>query len=319
MSGKKAVGYFPSKLWIETSGICNLACRLCVNKDLPDDKKNNMDFDLFRTIINEAKTGVYEVNLFHRGEPLVNPEIVEMINYAANSGIKTRLHTNAVLLDPEMSAKLIKSGLHRISFSFDGYTKEMYEKNRTGAGYEDVLIKINEFLKIKKALFSKTPHTTIQIIEYDEDLKPEELKKQKRKFFSAFKNNPPDRFVTRKPHNWGGSLKTTGPENNSIDSQKIKISKCTFPWYAMVILSDGKVLPCPQDFFGRLEIGDINKKSIKEIFNDNKIMFLRRRFSNKDINDLHPCSNCDRVFRQTFLGIPADYLGIFFRDSIRKN
>lgn len=319
ITGKKIVDYLPVKLWIETSGICNLACRLCPNKDLPAEQKSNMDFDLFRKIIDEIKTKVYEVNLFHRGEPLANPEIAEMINYAVSSGIKTRLHTNAVLLNSEMSEKLIKSGLHRISFSFDGYTKEMYEKNRTGAEFEDVLIKINEFLRIKKALFSKTPHTTIQIIEYDKDLAKEELGKQKRKFFSAFKNNPPDRFVTRKPHNWGGSLKTAEPERTDTDFKKTEISKCTFPWYAMVILSDGKVVPCPQDFFGILELGDITRKNLKEIFNDSKIVCLRKKFSSRDINDLHPCSNCDRVFRQTFLGIPSDYMGIFFKDSIRKN
>lgn len=319
ITGKKVVNYFPVKLWIETSGICNLACRLCVNKDLPDKQKNNMNFDLFRKIIDEIKTQVYEVNLFHRGEALINPEITEMIDYAVSSGIKTRLHTNAVLLDSEMSEKLIKSGLHRISFSFDGYTKEMYEKNRIGAEFEDVLMKINEFLRIKKDLFSKTPHTTIQVIEYDKDLTQKELGKQKRKFFSAFKNNTPDRFVIRKPHNWGGSLKIAEPESADTGFKKTKILKCTFLWYAMVILSDGKVVPCPQDFFGRLELGDINRKNLKEIFNDNKIVHMRKKFSGRDIDDLHPCSNCDRVFRRTILGIPSDYMGIFFRDSIRKN
>ena len=319
IAGKKNIAYFPAKLWIETSSLCNLECRLCVNKDLASDKKGNMDFGLFKKIIDEAKESVYEANLFHRGEPLLNPEIIKMIDYAANSGIRTRLHTNAVLLDSEISKKLISSGLHRISFSFDGYTKEMYEKNRIGAKFEDVLFKINEFLKIKKSLSSKAPHATIQIIEYDENLSSEELKKEKRKFFSYFKNNPPDWFVARKPHNWGGSLKIAGSKSDADNIKKTKISKCTFPWYAMVILSDGKVVPCPQDFFGKLEIGDIFLKTIKEIFNDKKIISLRKKFSDRDIDDLHPCSNCDRVFRRTFLGIPTDYMGIFFKDSIRKN
>lgn len=319
ISGKNNLSYYPVKLWIETSGICNLTCRLCVNKDLQPDDKKNMDFKLFKKIIDEAGSHVYEANLFHRGEPLLNPEITEMIKYAAEAGIRTRLHTNAVLLDPETSVKLIKSGLHRISFSFDGYTKEMFEKNRTGAEFEDVLSKINEFLKIKKSLFSVTPHTTIQTIEYDENLSPGELIIRKNKFISTFKNNPPDRFVTRKPHNWGGSLNLNYPERNTGSLKKTGISKCTFPWYALVILNDGKVLPCPQDFFGRLKIGDISEKNIKDIFNDKKIIELRNKFSHKDIDDLHPCSNCDRVFRNTFLGIPTDYLGIFFKDSIRKN
>ena len=319
LRGKKHVNYFPLKVWIETSGLCNLACRLCANKELDPTEKKNMDFELFKKIIDEIKTKVFEVNLFHRGEPLINPKIIEMTNYAAKSGIKTRLHTNAVLLNPEISEALIKSGLHEISFSFDGYTKEMFEKNRIGANFEDTLFKINEFLKLKKSLLSKTPYTTIQIIEYDEDKSEELLKKQKKEFFLKFKNNRPNRFALRRPHNWGGALSINSAENTHKKPKEIKTARCTFPWYVLVILSDGTVLPCPQDFFGKLKIGSVFKKSIKEIFNEKPLVSLRAKFAHRDIDDLSPCSDCDKVLRKTFLKVPLDYMGIFFKDSIRKN
>lgn len=319
LTGKKQVSYFPVKVWIETSSRCNLACRFCANKDLEISEKNNMDYELFKRIIDEIKTKVFDINLFHRGEPLLNPEIVKMIKYAAKSGIKTRLHTNGVLLDKKISEELIKSGLSEISFSFDGYTKEMFEKNRIGANFEDTFSKINEFLKLKKALLAKTPYTTVQVIEEHSD-KPEKLlKKQRKEFFLMFKNNRPDRFVIRRPHNWGGALNLTEPEKPQSPSEKIIKARCTFPWYALVILSDGTFLPCPQDFFAKLKIGDLNKKSIKDIFNDTPITTLRTKFLNRDISDLSPCTSCDKVLRKTFLKVPVDYLGIFFKDSIRKN
>jgi len=319
ISGRKNLGYHPVKLWIETSASCNLSCRLCVNKDLPTEEKGYMEFKLFKKIIDEAKDYVYEANLFHRGEPLMNPRIIEMIHYAADSGIKTRLHTNASLLDKKMSENIIKSGLDKISFSFDGYSKNMYEKNRIGAGYEDVLGKIDDFLKTKKSLKSKIPHTTIQIIEYDENMTLKEIKLQKTRFINLFKNNPPNRFVIRKPHNWGGSLEINGLDKKKANLKKTKISKCTFPWYALVIFYDGKVYPCPQDFFGKLNIGNCATKNINDIFADKEIVSLREKLSLKNIYDLQPCSNCDRVFRNTFMGIPIDYMGIFFKDTIGKN
>ena len=137
--------YMPEKLWIETTNRCNLKCGICFNKEIPDSKKGNMDLHLYKKIIDEAQGSVYDVNLFHRGEPLLHPDIIKMIFYAKSKGIRTRIHTNATLLVPELARDIILSGLDMISFSFDGYTKESYEKNRTGAKYEESLEYIIDF------------------------------------------------------------------------------------------------------------------------------------------------------------------------------
>ncbi|GAH58289.1 unnamed protein product [marine sediment metagenome] len=98
-----------------------------------------MDLGLYKKIIDEVKNYVYDINLFHRGEPLLHPSIIDIISYANNKNIKTRIHTNSTLLTPELSRKIILSGLDLISFSFDGYTKETYEKNRVNANYDHQL------------------------------------------------------------------------------------------------------------------------------------------------------------------------------------
>jgi len=120
--------YLPVRLWIELSSRCNLKCRLCVNKDIPQHLKGDINFDLYKKIIDEVKDYVYDVNLFHRGEPLLHPRLIDIISYAHTSNIKTRIHTNSTLLTPALSRKIILSGLDLISFSFDGYTKETYKK-----------------------------------------------------------------------------------------------------------------------------------------------------------------------------------------------
>ncbi|GAI28295.1 unnamed protein product, partial [marine sediment metagenome] len=154
---KSNCNYMPIRLWVEITSRCNLKCRLCVNKDIPPSLKGDMDFDLYKKIINEATGSVYDINLFHRGEPLLHPKLIPIISYAKSRGIKTRIHTNATLLNPELSKKIILSGLDLISFSFDGYTEKTYEKNRIGASYEKSLNNIIDFLRIKKELKSKKP------------------------------------------------------------------------------------------------------------------------------------------------------------------
>jgi MoaA/NifB/PqqE/SkfB family radical SAM enzyme len=196
---KQTVNYLPIRLWIETSARCNLRCRLCVNRNMPEDLKGNMDFALYRKIIDEARGYVYDINLFHRGEPLINPHIVDMVKYAHENKIKTRLHTNATLLNPEISEGLIKAGLNLISFSFDGYTASIYEKNRIGAAYDKTLVNIIDFLRIKKRLGSKTPFTQLQVMEYDDEISREQFADMKKTFFKNFEGLPLDKFIIRTP------------------------------------------------------------------------------------------------------------------------
>src|SRR4030066_2587471 len=125
--------YYPIRIWIETSGSCNLKCRFCVNKNLSSDQRGDMDFNLYKKIIDEISGKVHDVNLFHRGEPLLNKDIVPMIAYANKKGVRTRIHTNATLMNKELDGNMILAGLDLISFSFDGDVKENNEKNRTVA------------------------------------------------------------------------------------------------------------------------------------------------------------------------------------------
>jgi len=89
---------FPIRLWVEPTDFCNLRCNLCLNKNIPNNKKGYMDFKLFEKLIEEVKEFVYDINLFHRGEPLLHPEIFRMIEISKNKDIFTRIHTNATLL-----------------------------------------------------------------------------------------------------------------------------------------------------------------------------------------------------------------------------
>jgi MoaA/NifB/PqqE/SkfB family radical SAM enzyme len=166
-----------------------------------------MDFQLFKKIIDEIAGKVHDVNLFHRGEPLLNSDLIPMIAYAAENGVKTRIHTNATLLNKELDRDIILSGLDLISFSFDGYTRETYEKNRIGAKFDESLANIINFLNVKKQLKSKKPYTVIQVIVNGAKLAKKKAVKQKRTFLQNFKDLPLDKIVTRSAHNWGGLLK----------------------------------------------------------------------------------------------------------------
>lgn len=307
--------YYPIRIWIEASSRCNLKCRFCVNRNLPPEQKGDMDFNLYKKIIDEISGKVHDINLFHRGEPLLNRNIIPMISYAAGSGIKARIHTNATLLDKELSRSIILASLDLISFSFDGYTREIYEKNRSGADFEESLGKIIDFLKIKKQLKSKKPYTIIQVIQQEKELSKKEIGEQRKIFLKNFRNLPLDKIISRTPHNWGGLL-----EINRLDKKRKgneRVVSCTFPWYSLTIFYDGRVFLCPQDFEGKICLGNLNKNRINEIFNGEIIKSMRETFKSGIIGNTIPCRDCDRITRKTFMNVPLGYLGIFIKDHLR--
>ena len=96
------------------------------------------------------------------------------------------INTNATKLNEEMSEKLIKSGLDIMIYSFDGGTKDTYEKMRPGRfgknNFDDIYKNILNFSKIRKKLNSQLPRTKIQMILTDE------TRKVQKEYFELFKD-----------------------------------------------------------------------------------------------------------------------------------
>jgi radical SAM protein with 4Fe4S-binding SPASM domain len=280
-------------------------------------KRGFMEFSLFKAIIDEAKNFVYDMNLHHSGESLLHPEIIEMIRYAKQAGIYTRMHTNATLLDREKAQGILEAGLDFLSFSFDGYDKATYESIRRGANFEKTLDNILNFLQMKKAHGKQRPFTVFEVIDFSaKPGTPSGLLKitpDQRTFQKQFEELPLDKFVLKAPHNWAGTYDKDGKPR-----QPEKYCACTFPWYALVVFWNGNVSPCPQDFFNTLCLGNLQESSIQEIWHGKPLVDLREKMKDKNYQDLNPCATCDLLYRDAFLGIPTSHLKNFIRESVGK-
>ena len=271
-----------------------------------------MELDLYKKIIDEISGYAHDVNLCHRGESLLHPDIFEMIRYANRKGLLTRLHTNATLLHEKESLKLLESDLDLLSFSFDGYDKETYERIRVGGDFDKTLNNIIQFLTIKKKMKKTKPYTILQIIEVPGSKEPEiTIKKE---FKEKFNPLPLDEFYIKPAHNWGGNINLE--RKGAVPPRETR--PCTFPWYSLTIFWDGTVVPCPQDFFGEIELGNINESTLSEIWNSNRMVCLREKMISGEYDVLKPCNSCDRLFRKTILGsfIPRENLMTFISENL---
>ncbi|MDZ7836850.1 MAG: SPASM domain-containing protein [Actinomycetota bacterium] len=112
-------------------------------------------------------------------------------------------------------------------------------------------------------------------MEYSPDIDRE----VKEKLLRQFDHLPLNRVVTRKPHNWAGLV----PGENYARNNYVA---CTFLWYALVILFNGDMVPCPQDFKASLKLGNIKQESIDSVFNGEKMQQLREKIAKQDIRKL---------------------------------
>ena len=75
----------PDRLYIESTNICNLSCIMCpTGRKEQVRKKGYMDFELFKSIVDEMAPHVKATTLHIWGEALLHPQIVEMIASGAH-------------------------------------------------------------------------------------------------------------------------------------------------------------------------------------------------------------------------------------------
>ena len=321
------LNYLPIRLWVEITSTCNLRCIMCPQSDPSSIERGFMDFGLFKKVIDELKSSVYDVNLHHRGESLLHPQLPQMIDYARKAGFYTRLHTNGTILDEKKAKAIINTELDFLSFSFDGFTAETYEKIRPPANFETTINNISNFLKLKRKLGKVKPFTVFETMELNE-VKTDDYEKAKETLRAKLYSLHLNKFVVKLPHNWAGSYEVH-PVRSKLPqadaplvakiSNRAKFSACTFPWFAMVILWNGDISPCPQDFFGHLKMGNLKHLSIANIWNNNAYITIRRAMKNKAVVDLDPCRACDMLRRPTFLHVPTPNLKVFFKEIFFGN
>jgi radical SAM protein with 4Fe4S-binding SPASM domain len=304
VAGDEQAAYPPLRLWIEPTDVCNLRCVMCPQSVPRAFAKGYMEMDLFRKIVDEARGFVYDVNLHQLGE---------MIRYARDAGIYTRLHTNGTLLDEAKSTQLVEAGLDLISFSFDGYDKESYEKIRVKSKFERTLGNILRFLEVKRRLGRRTPYAIFEVIDFSVGPPSAEQRERERAFRARFDGLPLDRFIVKRPHNWAG---TYAPGDPRAAGRPRGYSPCTFPWYSMVVFWDGTVTPCPQDWYGELYLGDLKRQTLREVWNGPAMTELRKKMTAQDVQCLVPCNQCDMLWRPTFLGLPTNNLKDFLKENV---
>ncbi len=281
----------PSVIMIENTNCCNSQCVMCPREKLTR-KQGFMDFGLFEKIIREVSTMKRKpvVHLHGYGEPLLDNLLPERICLAKSCGIKhTYIVTNASLLSPDMSQRIISAGLDKMKISFYGTDKQSYNATMKRLDFDVTLQNIIDFLRIRKEMKQNNPQLIVQYLPHETNhAATEDFRAQ---WSSLLDKNLGDSLNTASLHNYGGG------RAYNIAGSKI-LSTCFYPWTAMSVHWDGSVVTCCMDYNGEQVVGNLNTQTVSEVWNGAALSSVRKRFGNLDYNGFAACMGCDWVNRR---------------------
>jgi SynChlorMet cassette radical SAM/SPASM protein ScmF len=130
---------------------CNLRCRHCwiaPKYQSEGQPKPALDFDLFRSIVEQAKPlGLSGVKLTG-GEPLLHSQIHEILEFVRISGLRLTVESNGLLCTPELARKMAACNNSFVSVSLDSADAETHEWVRGVPGcFEAALEGIRNLVK----------------------------------------------------------------------------------------------------------------------------------------------------------------------------
>lgn len=121
--------------WLEITDICNIHCEGCYrqhltgHKSLEQIKEEILFFKRWRNPDNVSIAG---------GEPLIHPQIMEIVAFIAENGMKPVVLTNALALTPEVMRELKRAKIAGFTIHIDSHQKRPHWLGKTEADLNEL-------------------------------------------------------------------------------------------------------------------------------------------------------------------------------------
>jgi len=111
----------PSRIFLDVTYRCNARCSFCsVNvNSLAKEHAEEMSTAEIKRLVDRFGASKRKISI-GGGEPLLRPDIVEIVSHIKARGHECLLMTNGLLLTPKLAGQLLASGLDKLAFSIHG-------------------------------------------------------------------------------------------------------------------------------------------------------------------------------------------------------
>ena len=272
-----------STLQIEPTRRCNLNCKICIRPNL-NELTALLSLEDFGKVLDSSN--LRHVALHGWGEPLLNPELFQMVKYAESKGVSTELTTNATLLQRNIE-KVFASGLSTIVFG-------LHKRENLPV----VMPQIQELITRRNRKNLSKPKAYVDIVIYEANRNQIEHLVETaaelsidavvlHRVFDIRQAGPDTRYISvqdekmlfKRVKNLARrvKLKLYLPPKPSIPCRAVK--------YSIFVTSAGKITPCP--YLPEFYMGDAVNGDLKKVICSERYQSFVRNMKK------HPvCSKC---------------------------
>lgn len=270
----------PVSYFVDPINICNLHCPLCpTGRGILARPRGKMVLSDLKRVIDQIAPYAYRVELYNWGEPLLHPDIFEMIKYVASRRITVGISSNLNRLDRIGAQRLVDSGLSQLVVSVDGSTQESYSAYRQGGSLERVLANLNMLVETRTASGQTTPFIIGRML----------IGKHNEHQVDAVRNlvyqTGVDSFATgvlyidtrddRQRADWipeGAVYSPYDQDGSTLENTW----HCRDLWESMVINWDGGVAACCWLHDPQYDFGNVFSQTVREVWNGPHYVSARR-------------------------------------------
>ena len=269
----------PIIMFLEVNNICNLRCLFCLTgKGRSTDRaKRNMSLSEMKKTVEEVADYLYFIQLYNWGEPLLNKDLFDFINYVHRRRIFTMVSSNMNFIRPTIAEQVVTSGLDYFIAAIDGFSAGSYEKYRIGGSFEKAINNLQNVLDVRKKMGRSRPFVEWQYVVFRHN--QDEITEARR--FA-------DRIGVDYFHAIPGYIEdpewiTTLPEYRVDLGRPESVSRCARPWTHLNIRADGGVAACCYEFYKKDDFANIFQTPFNQFWN-NEVFVTAREVLSKGLD-----------------------------------
>jgi len=269
------------KIYIEITNICNLNCKFCPETSR---KKEFINVEDFEEIIKKVYKYTNLVCLHVKGEPLVHPNLEDILKVLEKYNLQANITTNGTLIKEKLEILKNSKAVRQINFSIHS----IMQNNKLDKQYLQNIFESVEELEniiVSYRLWNlqtiKENEINNEIIKEIEDYyNIQNLKQQLMQ--NEFLKVKEKVFINQ-------DTEFTWPDIKSENI--IEKGRCLALKEQIAILVDGTVVPCCLDNNGDIPLGNIFKETLEDILNKAKTTTIKKNFENSIIT-CNLCKTC---------------------------
>jgi hypothetical protein len=251
-------------------------------------RQADMPLDLFRRVVDDlAVCDDRLLVLGGFGEPLLHPHWPDMIRYARQRGVLgLAVRTTGVPLDEAAGHALLEAPADVLNVLLDAGTAATYRLFHDSDHYEAVLANIDRFCAVQHQRQGPRPLIVCEMVKTHETMDEMEA------FYDRWIRKTGSAVIAG-PSSYGGAY----PDRAVVNMAPPTRSPCPRPFHRAMVLADGRVTLCDQDFRGVQAVGSIVDSGLAAIWQGSAAADARRRHLERCLDSLPVCRACNEWHR----------------------